>query len=541
MTTYNGQLYLGGDNGGIHRLGEGSKLETIYGFDGGEVSALAANDQYLYAAVNQRKKENRKKKEKQNRSQLAEQLKQEALQQQRKRSFNLDVPSFHSDRQRKSNNTSLMLENIRKQTRNKGTKLFAGLSGSLVYRMKPPKQMNIVYNDPDEIVHDLATDGKDLFVATGGKGRLYKVRPDFTRIAYFKAGQKLVLDMELKSGNLHGITTGEGGVLHQRMGFESGEATYRSKVLDAQLLARWGQLNLLGNDGYQVRTRSGNTPATSASWSDWSPWQDPSSFDVPSDPARFLQFGIRFLKQDGRIRRLTIAFGIPNQRPQITKFEVSPNPIIERFLKNRKTPRNNSSKRQSSNRKSRSQSGRSPSSHSVKKRSVSWKIMDPDGDPAQTRLFYRPMDGDQWVSFTGEDSIEKNQYSIDLRDLSDGRYRLKLVASDKRFNDPESGFTTQKKSAPILVDNTQPDFRSVSISKETLQFTAKDGVSRIVTAQYRVQGRHWQSLQPEDGVFDELGESFSFPLPPDAESGDLLQLRLLDEGGNQAVIRRTIP
>jgi hypothetical protein len=537
LTRYNGKILLGGDNGGVYRLKEDETLESVYGFDGGEVSAMTGDETYLYVAVNQRTESKRKANQEQNISQLADQLKQEALQLQQNQSMNTrDTASSFTDNMQ-SNSQRMMIQQIRNQAQSEGSALFAGLSGSLVYRMKPPEQMNIIYNDRQEIVHDLASDGTNLYVATGGQGRLYKVKPDFTRIAYFKADQKLVLDMNLESGTVQTITTGEGGFVYDRTDFESGEAFYQSNVLDAHLLARWGQLDTLGNGNYQIRTRSGNTPKPNDYWTDWSNWQNPSKFEIASSPARFFQFELRFLKPDAQLRELTIAFQIPNQRPRITDLSITPNPVSQRFIETRETIKNNDSSRQTSG----AATGQSLSSLSVKERTVSWKIIDPDGDPTQNRLFYRPLDGEQWISFTGDNYIDESQFSINLRNLADGRYRLKLVASDKRFNDPKYGFTTEKKTAPILVDNTQPNFQAVSVSPEAIQFTAHDGVSRIMLAQYRINGEAWRTLSPEDGVFDESSENFTFDLDPAVSSGDVIELRLLDEGGNQALIRRTIP
>jgi hypothetical protein len=431
----------------------------------------------------------------------------------------------------------MMIQRIRSQANRKSSSLFAGLNGSIVYRIKPPQRMNVVYNDREEIVHDLANDGENLYVATGGEGRLYKVTPDFTRIAFFKADQRLVLNVELKNGKLNTITTGEGGSLHRREKFRSGDVTYRSQVLDAHLLAQWGLLETIGNEEYQIRTRSGNTDEPDTYWSDWSKWKNPPNFDIPSPSARFLQFEVRFLKPNAELKRLNVAFQIPNQRPRIADLTVSSNPIRKQFIQNRQTSKDNGS----NHRQQAQAQDHTLQSMPIKERTVNWKIIDPDGDPTQSRLYYRPLNTERWISFTGDEYIEGNEYTINLTKLPDGHYRLKLVATDKQFNDPKYGFTTEQKSSPILVDNTQPEFHSFSVSRDAVQFTARDETSRIMLAQYRINGEEWRALWPEDNIFDQSEEVFTFSLPSDVKSGDIIEFRLLDEGGNQALTRRTVP
>jgi len=236
---------------------------------------------------------------------------------------------------------------------------------------------------------------------------------------------------------------------------------------------------------------------------------------------------------------LNVAFQIPNQRPRIAEFSISSNPVSSRFINTQEaTNKNDSSKR-----KKRSAENGSPKleSQKLKQRTVSWNVVDPDGDPTRSRLYYRPLDGEKWVSFTGDQYINEQKFTIDLRNLSDGRYRLKLVATDSFFNDPNHGFTVEKKTAPLLVDNTQSQFDTLTVSEQGARFTARDETSRMMLAQYRVNGNEWQTIWPEDNIFDERTEKFSVVFSGDVRSGAFVEFRLLDEGGNQALSRRTVP
>lgn len=535
MTFYDGSLHLGTDAGGLHKLDDNNEPRSVYGFGSGEVSSLSGTEEYLYASVNQRQGSQRQKNEQRSNSQLAEQLKQQQLEGRSRTPH--ETGETPDARPQESPSRAMMIQQIRQQTQNQSSGLFAGLSGSLVYRMKPPERMNVVYSDQEEIVQDLETDGEDLFVATSGNGRLYKIRPDFTRIAYFKADEQLLLDVDLDDGTLETITTGEGGSVHRATAFNDDHVTYRSSPMDAHLLARWGKLETISNGNIRLRTRSGNTPNPDTSWAEWSSWQTPPTFEVASDPARYLQLEVKFLDEASRLSKIDVSFQVPNQRPRIAELSVSPNPVTARFVRQQETGEEDNSRSSSPSRNG----GHSVESQSIKKRTVNWKIVDPDGDPTKSRLFYRPLDGGKWISFTGEKYIKKQEHTIDLRNLSDGRYRLKLVTTDKFFNDPDYGFTTEKKSSPLLVDNTQPEFDSLELTGDRVRFTGVDETSRIMLAQYRLNGDPWRTVWPEDRIFDEKRETFSIPLPDRAESGDTLEFRLLDEGGNQALSRRTVP
>lgn len=536
LTLYENQVHMGSDNGSIYRL-DGEKTVSVYGFKNGEVSSLAADDAYLYAAVNQRKEGQQEDNKQKAISELARQLKQQSMQQQITES---PVPEQSGEAgTANSQAQTMMIQQIRQRSRSQGSSLFAGLNGTMVYRMNPPGKMNVVYNDPQEIVHDLESDGKNLYVATGGSGRLYKVKRNFTRIAHFKAAQKLVLDVRLSDNDrVSAITTGEGATLHRHEPFESSTVTYRSQPLDAHLMAQWGDLKHLGQGRIQIRTRSGNNQTPNEYWSDWSEWASAKNFEIASPPARYLQFEVRFLERNATLREIDIAFLIPNQRPRIANLSVSPNPVQSQFLQSRSTSDNGPKQPQNGG---PTGGANQLSSSSLKQRKVSWKVIDPDGDPAQTQLFYKPLNAEKWISFTGENHIKESHYTINLKNLADGQYRLKLTATDRRFNDPGAGFATSEIIGPILVDNTQPSFENFSLTNDELAFRAADETSRILIAQYRINGNHWQTIWPEDKVYDQKTESFSLNMPRDVESGDIVEVRLLDEGGNQAIRRGSIP
>lgn len=430
-----------------------------------------------------------------------------------------------------------MIEAVRSQALERASRLFEGLSGTLVYRMDPPERMNIVYNDDAEIVHDLAATEDSLYVATGGKGRLYRIREDFTRQAYFKGKHRLVLSVGLKDGRPERMTTGEGGALVTRRPSDRVRYRYRSPVLDAQLLSRWGRITSRAEGTIRIRTRSGNTAQPDNSWSDWSAWKNAESMSIVSPPARFIQVEVAFGGPDASLRQLEIAYRVPNQRPRISQLSVSPNPLRERLFRSRSVSGNGSAGSRSSG---SSNTSSNSSSGSPKQRQVNWNIVDPDGDPHRVRLFYRRLGESRWISFTGDQPVSEDHYTVNLQNLADGQYEIRLVATDRPFNDPGKGFKVEKTAGPMLVDNTAPGLRDWSVEGPRVSFRVVDETSRIVFAQYRVNGGPWNGLMPEDGIYDQTRERFQFSLTDRSpQEGDVLEVRTMDESGNLTTTRHS--
>ena len=97
--------------------------------------------------------------------------------------------------------------------------------------------------------------------------------------------------------------------------------------------------------------------------------------------------------------------------------------------------------------------------------------------------------------------------------LPDGKYQVKLMVSDDPDNPPETAFSTEKTTEPVVVDNTRPDIRCLNAAvgaegKYVISGTAKDEYSKIVKIQYTIDGQEWIPAFPMDGIFDSPEESF---------------------------------
>jgi hypothetical protein len=126
--------------------------------------------------------------------------------------------------------------------------------------------------------------------------------------------------------------------------------------------------------------------------------------------------------------------------------------------------------------------------------------------------------------------------------MPDGRYTLKIVASDAASNPSESARTGERTSQSFEVDNTPP--RVANLTAEAIQnghrvvFAAEDDISAIQSVEYAVNSGKWTIVFPTDGIADSKQESFDFTLPGYRDGGIYtLVVKVTDVLGNTVTAR----
>jgi len=147
-----------------------------------------------------------------------------------------------------------------------------------------------------------------------------------------------------------------------------------------------------------------------------------------------------------------------------------------------------------------------------------WKAEDEDGDRLVYTLQYR-REGDQtWRDLkTGlSDSI----YVWDTTTVADGRYVLRVIASDSPSNSADRALSGDRESDPIEVDNTPPTM-STDVRRQGgtthLLVHVHDARSPIGKLEYSVGGGAWQLVYPIDGLADSPDEEYDLPLAADID------------------------
>jgi hypothetical protein len=179
-----------------------------------------------------------------------------------------------------------------------------------------------------------------------------------------------------------------------------------------------------------------------------------------------------------------------------------------------------------------------PPSHSTVV-NVKWQAKDPDGDALAFRVYYRP-EGEAetaWREMTKE-PVTGDAFAWETRGLPDGRYVVRVVASDDRANPEARSLAAARESDPVLVDHTPPTIADLRVAGGRVTGTARDAASRIAHLACSIDGKEWKLVAPVDGLLDGPEERFAFKLPDGLEAGPhAIAVQAADAGGNLAAAR----
>ncbi|MGH7177949.1 MAG: Ig-like domain-containing protein, partial [Tepidisphaeraceae bacterium] len=262
-------------------------------------------------------------------------------------------------------------------------------------------------------------------------------------------------------------------------------------------------------------TRSGNVRDTSAhGWSAWSPEQAAAQFvTIDSAAARFFQYRLTFSSADPAktpvVDEVTVAYQMPNLAPIVKSVKASAKDDV--FESEPKA--------------------------SQALRTVSWEATDPNNDALRYTLYYRAGENSPWILL--KDRLSSAEYEWNTRTVSDGRYSVKIVATDVLANPPGLGRSASRVSDPIIVDNTPPMIGDVKSNRAgaavRIELKAVDATSTIAALSYSIDsGADWQSVLPSDKIADSPQESYDFTVGGLSPGAHQIALRATDAHGNQA-------
>ncbi|MGD9897284.1 MAG: WD40 repeat domain-containing protein, partial [Candidatus Methylacidiphilaceae bacterium] len=310
------------------------------------------------------------------------------------------------------------------------------------------------------------------------------------------------------------------------------EGIYRSATLDAGNFARWGRLLVERSGAVEVRTRTGNTAKPDGSWYEW---MAAPSGRCESPPARYFQFELR-LAPGSSVNRVQAVFLPTNLPPKVEKLQILPSGVAYSQMPPPPAPLQARTLDQLLSQENKPEPfdifPPMPPRYQAKEarglRTVVWKGADPDGDDLRYSVFYRSEKETGWHLLIKD--LEDPLFSWDTSGWPDGRYVLKIEASDARDNAPGQGLTGSLNSRPFLVDNTPPRIRILSSGGGKLCFRVSEDASGIRSVQISRDGREFLPIPPVDGILDSEEEEFDTPLL----KGETLFIRAEDEAGNVA-------
>ena len=404
--------------------------------------------------------------------------------------------------------------------------------GNAVYRIDPGGFVTEIFRQP-VLVLAIVERQDTLLIATGNptEGQIYQVRPAAEEtIVLAKVNPKQVLSLlPAADGRLYMGLANVGGIAMLSPGFAA-QGKYTSPVLDAQQVSRFGNVQLHGllpeGSSLTVATRSGNVrDSGQKSWSNWSEEAPAAEFvKVTSPAARFLQYRLTFSaaaegKTSPVVEDVSVSYQMPNLPPQIKSVRITtaPDPAAAASAAggDAEPPRVPSARRQA----------------------IAWEASDANNDTLQYALYFRRGAAAPWILL--KDKMRENQFEWDTRSVADGRYEVKVVASDAAANPAGEGRTTGRVSDPIVVDNTPPAVGDLRWQQKGANVEVKlsvvDRTSVVAATDYAVDsGRDWQAVLPADRIFDGPQEAVTFTVGGLSPGTHQVTLRAADAKGNQA-------
>lgn len=403
----------------------------------------------------------------------------------------------------------------------------SGMAGPQSSRPSKPGEgvlMKFVAGRSEEMMSDkkthytsLALDDAGIpYVGTGAEGRVYTV--DDNHLV------RLVADIESRqigalvvAGKKRYLVGSDPISFNEIKGDGGAEAVWTSKVLDAGMQATYGNLSWRSTGTVEFSTRTGNTQEPDSSWSKWSADMGAPS-KVKSPVGRYVQIRSRFQKDPKAVvSEIHLSFLTDNARAIVTSVTAE-------------------SKMQ---KKASLATGLQQSGQKVPKPtttvSLKWEVENPDKDDLRYRVQYR-LDGQSvWRdAVKPTDVFTSTSYDWDTTSLPEGNYRIRIEASDELANPPERVTKHSLESGIVLVDNTPPVFKSLSLNGRKLSGEVADGLGPIARIEIALAGTDdWRPIFPSDLVFDDPDEKFetdvSTIVPPGSR---LIGVRAYDQAGN---------
>ena len=423
----------------------------------------------------------------------------------------------------------------------------AGVEKSAIYRIHPDNTVETLWSSKDENAYSLLRVGDYLVFGTDMQGRLYRLSADRKVTLLSETNESTITSLSAYGPEIIATSSDQGKVMRLGAGFNSTGA-YESPVHDSSSIARWGRYDwraeLCGQCKVKMETRSGNSSRPDRTWSEWA---EVTTNQIKSPNARYLQWRVELAGNPGTtpvLESVTASYLPQNTAPVVRSISVMLVPPTASASKTATQQQQQSQTATFSVTVTDTAdplpvtSSGTPSQiltrGGAQGLQLSWQADDSDGDKLIYAVYFRGEGEREWKIL--KNNIQENTLPLDSDALADGRYRFRVVASDRMMNAGPSARNAELISAPFLIDNTPPTVTIGTPSRQdqtvTLTVTATDATSPIRRAEYSLDAGPWTPLDAADGILDSLTERIDVRLEALPPGEHLLAVRAYDSAGN---------
>jgi len=379
---------------------------------------------------------------------------------------------------------------------------------SQVYKINKDGFVTSVFEETS-VLFCMAKQGQEFIIGTGNEGKLYTIdaEEEDEKMVYEDKTASQITAVYVFGDDVYIGTANPAKLVKLGKGFAL-EGSYSSDLIDAGQPSVWGKLQIDADvpEGCEIllSARSGNVkdindPAFSE-WTQGVKVTEPVQLTCPL--GRFCQYKLMLKNPKGDkspvIREVAVANTVPNLAPKIESIEtVRDNaPGKEGFF------------------------------------NVGYKATDGNSDKLIYKIEFRQVGWQRWIEI--KDKHEGDIYSWDSKTVEDGRYEIRITASDECDNTTTTKLTASRISDAIIVDNTAAVVQGTFAGQRIFKAKVTDKLSVISRVEYTIDSSDkWVSLVPEDGVYDTTVEEFKILIGEDIKAGEhVISLKVIDAGGN---------
>jgi hypothetical protein len=419
---------------------------------------------------------------------------------------------------------------------------YPGVEKAALYRIGADNTVEKLWSSTEENLYDIAPSGTSIYLATDNQGRVYEFTPDRKLRLIVETREAEALHLAA-NGQSVSVATGHVGALYRIDSAPETTGEFESPVHDGTAISRWGKLSWhsepCGACRVAMQTRTGNTIRPDATWSNWSTvGVDPAGGAINSPNARYIQWKAEFAGANGRTPTLDYVrlTSLPqNAAPKVSSITVSSSQVTAGAAATTTpsaaatftlTVTDTGETGPSSLTGTPTQAVTRAGSENLV---ITWTAEDPEADKLTYTLEFRADDQRDWKALKRD--LTEATFTLPADAWADGRYFLRVIASDAAVNTPTDGRSGELTSPPIVVDRTPPVVRLAAN-----QATASDMTSPLTRCEFSIDAGPWALLASTDGIIDSKEETLA--LPAATGTGErLLAVRCYDAANNAGTAR----